>query len=400
MKKLFCFDFDNTLVKGHFHSQLTNQWIAPVTNNNTLVINGTIQDGNQNEQYDAGLVKANASKLLKNTELGIQDPEGLKSLFNNILSSGHKIAITSFTKYPDVIAVMLNHLALTPEQIKDINIIGGFPKDGPRAPNRKTEHIESAMYLAGVHDKHNVVLIDDSKDNIENAKQQGIQTVHVAKGRADWSVVQGMVAQNRSKSKNIIINENLNKVKEIEEPVLSIRGKIVSAIDNSGPQQKKIEVVIGKKHGLSKFLATILFLKKEKVLGIIDEHGAFLKQSNLNKNAKKLNNTTHYDYSNNTEVNILVTKHGKVIAIQDNKGQLLDTGGDINTDKGIKNLQKHPSKSALKNEYVDKIKVMLTNPPPIPQKSQYIQNKYTVSSIQASHTSVLSGRSKRAGMER
>lgn len=69
MQQLFCFDFDNTLVKGHFHSQLINQWIEPVTNNNTLIINGAIQDGHQNEQYNKEEVQENANKLLQDSAL-------------------------------------------------------------------------------------------------------------------------------------------------------------------------------------------------------------------------------------------------------------------------------------------------------------------------------------------
>ena len=197
MKKLFCFDFDKTLVKGHFHNEIGRlgeyievdeihsrfeQSVAPITQEDTIVVNGIVQTGKGNPKYDKKLVKQEASKLLKNPDIGLRDKQELKKAFESILGQGHQIAITSFTKYPDAISTALEELGLTKVQLEGINIIGGFPKGGARDPNAKTEHIEKAMELSGIKNKHNIVLIDDSIKNINHAKKQGISTVHVKDG--------------------------------------------------------------------------------------------------------------------------------------------------------------------------------------------------------------------------
>ncbi|WP_218460744.1 hypothetical protein [Rickettsia sp. TH2014] len=396
MKKLFCFDFDNTLVKGHVHSQLTNKGIVPVTNNNTLVINGIVQTGEINPKYDKKLVKHEASKLLKNPDIGLRDKQALKKTFVTILEQGHQIAITSFTKYPDAISAALEELGLTQIQLEGIKIIGGFPKGGARDPNAKTEHIEKAMELSGIKDKQNVVLIDDSIKNINNAKEQGISAVLVKDG-FKWDNITKLIGSKQinttqEKVSNIANPKNVNTkdtkatIKETQKTVRLIpseqeinkadiiKGKVVSATARNDVRFKDTKVVIGKKQGWQKFLATIFFLKKEKVIGLIDKKSNFIQDANIIKNFKKEHKIINHGQFANTEIDLIVSKEKQVIAVRNAEGLHNHYGERLHRDKIIERGTEITKKSILKNS---------SSVPPIPEKSEEIRQKYKLSDSKA-----------------
>jgi len=184
-KTLICFDFDKTLVNGHFHSALQNQGLAPAdASGKGLMVVG--QDTPKNPEYNSNDVVKAAKDLLDNPETGIKNPEQLKQTFDKMLAQGHAIAITSFTQYPDVVKPALQVIGLSDEQISKIHIIGGFPSHGKpdNSPDGKKEHIDKAMELAGV-EKGNykyVMLVDDSANNINKAREMGITTIEAPKG--------------------------------------------------------------------------------------------------------------------------------------------------------------------------------------------------------------------------
>ncbi len=144
-RTLFCFDFDNTIVDGHFHNALNEMNIAP----------GSASI----EQINALLEKhdiLNQSELLKT--------------FKMILKKGHYLAITTWSEYPEVIAPTLKKLGLTETEIAKIHIESGLPAS---SNHFKSKHIERAKKHFGVTDNSQVWLIDNDEQNIAQARKEG-----------------------------------------------------------------------------------------------------------------------------------------------------------------------------------------------------------------------------------
>ncbi|TSJ81059.1 MAG: HAD family hydrolase [Candidatus Cardinium sp.] len=180
---LVCFDVDGTIVHEHAHNLLSKQFSIPVSSDNGLwvIFKNKIQLTN-NRQYckqDIKDIIQKTTNLFNNRQLTLRDPERLKHIIDRLLAQKHKIAITTFSGYPDSIKVLLEKLGFNKDQIKNIPIIGGFPQGGVYDPNCKMEHIKKAMELTGIAHHFNVVLVDDNEDNIGVAKQNCVIGVHV-----------------------------------------------------------------------------------------------------------------------------------------------------------------------------------------------------------------------------
>ncbi len=183
-KILACFDFDETIVNSHFHSEMGKAGLKPAGNFNSVLVAG--QDQPKSDQYDAAAVQKEAEKLLQDPQKGIKNKEELLTTFKTLLKDGNEIAITSFTQYPDVIKPTLKEMGLTEEEVSKIHIVGGFPSHGQAdsSPDGKKEHIDKAMELAGIKpgDYGRVMLVDDSVNNINKARNIGVTAVQVPKG--------------------------------------------------------------------------------------------------------------------------------------------------------------------------------------------------------------------------
>ncbi|MGE4349540.1 MAG: hypothetical protein AB7D28_07225 [Candidatus Berkiella sp.] len=142
---LFCFDFDNTLVKGHFHNQLCGLNISP---------------GKATPEQIESLIK----------KFGILNKDELLKTFKQILEHGHKIAITTWSDYPEVVAPTLKHIGLNETEIKQIYIASGRPENQAL---RKEAHIEGAKKHFSIQDNAYVVLIDDDQMNVLHAQKNG-----------------------------------------------------------------------------------------------------------------------------------------------------------------------------------------------------------------------------------
>lgn len=195
-------------------------------------------------------------------------------------------------------------------------------------------------------------------------------------------------------SKKIQINNKEEKIEPLREfnqtEVTVIPGKVVSIIKKNAVGEEFIvddpKVVIGKRKG---FLAAIGLIKKEKFIGIINKKGELIQDKNTIDNVlsnikgykfKDLNEKFVGRFDQNGELpknlkfdidqNIIVSKDNKLVAIQEksglinqygtslyreelvkenNKSYLIsESGRGINTQKGIENLKKQPTKSTLK----------------------------------------------------
>ncbi|WP_425360091.1 MULTISPECIES: HAD family hydrolase [unclassified Candidatus Tisiphia] len=175
---LVCWDFDCTVVNGHIHSLLKHKNFQPITYENCLIINGSIEEGYTiNSTYDPHQIQEIMKPLLRSDKFGLNHRDQLKDTFNYLLNKGYKVAITSHTRYPDTIKPALKKMGLTEKQIEKIDIITGVPTGGIKMG--KNLHIEEAMRLNGITDYFNVVLVDDDVRNLNEAQKIGVHAILV-----------------------------------------------------------------------------------------------------------------------------------------------------------------------------------------------------------------------------
>lgn len=150
-KILFCFDFDNTIVNGHFHNHLAGLGIP-----NKQASSQKIQE--MLATYDI----LNSKELLKTIRL--------------ILKQGHYLAITTWGEYPEVITPTLKKLGLNQKEIKQVHIESGIPINQNLC---KSDHIKRAKKHFKITNNTNVFLIDDDEKNIAQAIKEGQHGIHV-----------------------------------------------------------------------------------------------------------------------------------------------------------------------------------------------------------------------------
>ena len=151
-KYLFCWDFDNTIIKGNSHDFF-----------DTKNIKGKVP-------------KELIDKFLADEDNGLRDPVNLLSAIRMTLKYGHKIAITSLSEYPEVIEAALQKLDLSEDEINKIKIITG--PSSTLYPG-KLKHIKKAMDHFGMTAKQSVYLIDDNEENCSLAKKNGYGAIKV-----------------------------------------------------------------------------------------------------------------------------------------------------------------------------------------------------------------------------
>lgn len=165
-KLLVCFDFDNSMVKGHYHSSLVKKSVDPIIDGNGIIAygKGKIE---LSKKYDVLAVRKYTKDLLESSSDGLKNGKELIETFNKLTSEGYNIAITTFSKYPDAIVTTLEYMKI---DASNILIIYGFP-DGTSCPLKdKNEHIDEAMKYFKISDFSNVILFDDSVQNCFAAK--------------------------------------------------------------------------------------------------------------------------------------------------------------------------------------------------------------------------------------
>jgi hypothetical protein len=207
-EKLVCFDFDDTLVNGHFHASLANGSLRqniPKTPPNisslgvqVLQPNGAFiryhGDPQGNQFTDQGVAPKNqgaSPELIQHMiqQIGLKNPQQVAQAMKQAIDNGHKVAVTSFTLYPEVAVPTLKAILgsiMSPQEaeryVQQICVVGGYPTNGvtsigPADFYGKEEHIQAAMkhfQRQGIQFKRaDVMLVDDSEPNLRLAKQYG-----------------------------------------------------------------------------------------------------------------------------------------------------------------------------------------------------------------------------------
>ncbi len=155
---LFCFDFDETIVKAHFHH----------------ILHDLKREARKWEKEFN--IREEVLNLLNDSHKGIKNPELLIEIFKEAFQKGHEVAITSFSSFPEAIKLTLESLSLNEDELEKIKIFSGLPK---RKDAYKNDHIKQAMQEFGIVEKSNVYLIDDDMKNCEQARFDGFNTVRV-----------------------------------------------------------------------------------------------------------------------------------------------------------------------------------------------------------------------------
>jgi hypothetical protein len=201
-EKLVCFDFDQTMVNSHFHSTLMRLGVKP----------NERKPGVQVRQPDGSFLRTDpvsSSKVVvptgngapaeriqevfdgKHGPMGAKHGDELVKAIKMAIDNGHKVAIVSFTLYPEVAEHALRNIlgADADKYIPQICIVGGFPSDNKpdSTPLGKEEHISAAISHFAAQgttiDRNDAVLLDDSSNNIKvsNAKYPTAVAITVPK---------------------------------------------------------------------------------------------------------------------------------------------------------------------------------------------------------------------------
>lgn len=162
--KLVCFDLDGTLLNGRLNHSLEEAGLTGV-----VVDNATI---------DAHLERIG----------GIKNQRALQKTMKDLLHSGVQVAITSFCCHPEAITRTLERIGLSPEEIAQVRNFSFRPEHEVRKADGKNTQLQNAIESVGNLRPEEVVLVDDSVNNYELAKQKGYQVVWVqgSEGKVDY----------------------------------------------------------------------------------------------------------------------------------------------------------------------------------------------------------------------
>lgn len=155
---IFIFDFDETITSEHTHNMITD------------VINAEIEAfGESKTKYDI----ERQWNLIKNIN-PIFASIAWRELFTNIPAAGHHIAIASHGTYgshliPRYLKEVLN---LPADLVDKIQIESWLP---PKDRLNKNQHIENVIRNYSGYNQ--VILIDDSIDNLKSAEEKGYSVV-------------------------------------------------------------------------------------------------------------------------------------------------------------------------------------------------------------------------------
>lgn len=194
--KLVCIDFDRTLVNGHFHRALVSKSIIPNYNKNGIQIlqsNGQLLRSDAYGKHpsipvekDWGAGQQLIEDLIHVDYTGPKNAKEMAEAICSAIDNGHKVAITSYTLYLEVVIPTLKAIlekgkgikgAEADKYINEIAIVGGFPMK-EHHESGKNEHITAAAYYFKEKgfdiDIKNTMLIEDDENNIALAIKEGM----------------------------------------------------------------------------------------------------------------------------------------------------------------------------------------------------------------------------------
>ncbi len=174
--KIVVVDFDWTMLNDHSHNKAVFAKQIPITleENRGLILDGKAYGKTEiYPEYDETALGEWAASFFEAKDrfnFGVMQVD----FFRELLEDNVQIVIASHTKYPKIIDVALVKMGFTVEEIGKIRVICGVPLD---VANGKNEHIDLAMKLTDVESYKDVLLIDDSNENLFAARKKNIGVV-------------------------------------------------------------------------------------------------------------------------------------------------------------------------------------------------------------------------------
>lgn len=141
---LITIDFDHTIVNGQTHMKIMLS-----------------KETNKDRQWEQ----------IKDFQV-IGEPGEWKSILENLIKEDHSVCIVSFNNYGHIIPRYLQEkVGLSHEEVEKIKVISWLPPH-PETAN-KNQHLRQAKKIMNFHGKNSqVVLIDDSKNNLDAARKK------------------------------------------------------------------------------------------------------------------------------------------------------------------------------------------------------------------------------------
>lgn len=169
--------------------------------------------------------------LLIEEENEVKAPEKLKEVLEKIHNLNHKIAITTYSAYPEIVALTLKSIGLSEEILNNIEIVFGRPEGIRPNIDGKNLHIKEALRKFNIDENSKkVILIDDTVINTKLAKILGYQTIEATPTSSDYlqeldSFIDDISKNNSLLNEFSVPDETINspyEKKEIDKKELTI----------------------------------------------------------------------------------------------------------------------------------------------------------------------------------
>jgi hypothetical protein len=167
--ELVCLDWDHTLTKIHTHNMCFDKFSSVL--NRLEFKNTSVVPSNYNANPE---IIGYAKEIFSDKEASFSFPVKILATISTLLKQGKSVAIVSYNNYPEIIYTGLELIGLNQEQLSQINVICGFPKNRDAG---KEEHIRCAMELLQNISIEQVLLVDDDYNNCSKADNIGAKTL-------------------------------------------------------------------------------------------------------------------------------------------------------------------------------------------------------------------------------
>jgi FMN phosphatase YigB (HAD superfamily) len=225
---IWVFDFDDTLVHGHVDFYISTKILEinlslpamnylPGNHTNPFFTHKNVTPYGI-PMIPENIVSEQCYKHLRSIDnkerIDLKHPEKMLELMKKILANGDKIAIATFSRYPDVIKLYLTELGLTTDELENIIIEHGLPEDGGRT-HGKNKHIEKIV--TEIEHKNpgitigTITLVDDSPNNVEKAEGEGYKVITVPQNNTDTKFLEdiekeiGLQAANEAEAQGHVV---------------------------------------------------------------------------------------------------------------------------------------------------------------------------------------------------
>lgn len=212
LKKVVLFDVDETIFNAHFHNLILDDFDDKAREKNVKEFKESAEykeAGNKREllekfidspKFDEGtfgtLDAAGQRKILEGLirEHGIKNRNALKDTIQNLINAGVKVGFSSYSEYSEIFIPTLEIMGFPKEVIEHFkqpgHIVSFTPTD---QSSGKVTHIKQALekmnntYKAsGWHaELGDVVLVDDSENNVRLARKAGVLSIQAPKHTID-----------------------------------------------------------------------------------------------------------------------------------------------------------------------------------------------------------------------